>query len=348
LRNRLARDPEFAAVGLVDEYTKLPLGFVDVGARNGVHELIEPIASLTAVLGFEPDGEECKRLLADPAMRSPWASFDLEPIALSDRTAQVPLHIAAVDTNSSLLAQHEPFVRRYGMQRFEHRRSTMVPATTLDAVLFDRHAATSQLGEFIKIDTQGSEWEILAGAARCLEERCVAVLAEVWFSQVYTNVRPFSEVESLLRGHGFSFYGFTAWRMRARANPRHINKRAELGRERPVDADAVFLKDPLPGGFTPVALSERQMRSLFTCALLFSYYDFALELGEKIWADDPERLGAARRLVHNQAALDPREVAREVAELAARVDAAPDEAVLEAGRFADRRRAFWDCNDVPK
>ena len=31
-----------------------PLGFVDVGARGGVHPLVEPLARRTAVLGFEP------------------------------------------------------------------------------------------------------------------------------------------------------------------------------------------------------------------------------------------------------------------------------------------------------
>jgi FkbM family methyltransferase len=348
LRDKLTRDADFAALGLADEFSKLPLGFIDIGARSGVHELIEPVAGLAAVLGFEPDPEECRRLLADPTITAPWASFDLEPIALSDRTGEVPLHFAAVSTNDSLLPTHPPFVRRYNMPKFEARGATSVAATTLDAVLYGAAPRAPQLGEFIKVDTQGSEWEILAGAARTLAERCVAVHAEVWFCEVYTNVKPFSDVEQLLRRHGFSFYGFTTWHCRARAYPRHMVKTIEVGRERPIYADAVFLKDPLPGGPCPVALSDRQWRVLFVCALLLGYFDLALELGEAIWGDRPERLQAARRLVHGQAAADPAATVKEVEELAARVTAAPDQAIVEAGRFADRRRLWWDYDDIPR
>ncbi len=348
MRDKVARDPDFAAIGLTDEFSKLPVGFVDIGARSGAHELIDPIASLTAVLGFEPDPEECRRLLADPAISGPWASFDLESIALSDKVGQVPLYRAAVDSNDSLLPQHEPFTRRYRMPKFERRGSTSVSATTLDEVLFGRRAAVPQLGELIKIDTQGSEWEILSGASRCLSERCVAVYAEVWFAQVYTGVKLFSDVERLLRGHGFSFYGFATWHSRARADPRHVDKRIAVGRERALYADAVFLKDPLPGAPCPIDLCDRQWRVLFTGALLLGYVDFALELGEAIWQASPECMSAARRLVYTYAATAPTVVAQEVADLADRVRAAPDQAVIEAGRFADRRRLLWDYDDIPK
>jgi FkbM family methyltransferase len=309
-----------------------------------VHAVIEPIARTTAVLGFEPDADECRRLLADPAVTEPWAAFDLEPIALSDTIGQATLHRATVATNHSLLPTHEPFVRRYAMSKFEARGSTPVAVTTLDEVLYGRRSHDAHLGEFIKLDTQGSEWEILNGAPRCLGERCVAVYAEVWFCQAYTNVKQFSEVELLLRGHGFSFYGFHVWRGRSR---RRIDKRVALGRERPFCVDAVFLKDPLPGGPAAAALSPRQWRVLFTCALLLGYFDFALELAEAIWGTSPAALVAARRLVHDQAAADPKAAAKEMLDLAERVRAAPQRALIEAGRFADRRRTFWDVDDVP-
>src|SRR4051794_4057794 len=110
----LAQAPEFAALGLAEMFSKTPLGFIDVGARDGIHEIVDPLAGLTAVLGFEPDPDECRRLLGDPSVTARWASFALEPIALADRTGQAPLHLAAVPTNHSLLPTHDPFVGRYG------------------------------------------------------------------------------------------------------------------------------------------------------------------------------------------------------------------------------------------
>jgi FkbM family methyltransferase len=308
-----------------------------------VHPVVEPLARLTAVLGFEPDPEECRRLLADPAVAARWAAFELEPTALADRTGPVALHYAAVATNHSLLPTHTPFVERYAMTKFERRGATTVAATTLDDVLYGRRPDDTHLGEFIKLDTQGSEWEILDGAQRCLSERCVAVYSEVWFCQAYANVKQFSEVELLLRAHGFSFYGFPVWRGRSR---RRIDKRTALGRERPFCVDAVFLKDPMPGGPATVALAPRQWRVLFTCALLLGYADFALELAEAIWAGTPDMVAAAHRLVHDQAAADPAAAASDALALAERVRRAPERALIDVGRFADRRRTFWDYDDV--
>ncbi|MBI1778581.1 MAG: FkbM family methyltransferase [Proteobacteria bacterium] len=341
--NRLANDAAFAALGLEAEFVERPVSFIDVGARNGVHEVAEPLARLTAVLAFEPDRAECQRLLSDPAITSPWASFNLEAIALSNKTADVSLYRAEVPTNHSLLPTFEPFVQRYAMAKFVGKGTITVSATMLDTILFDRRPTEPDLGEIIKLDTQGSEWEVLEGAARCLEERCVAVYSEVWFCQAYENVKQFSEVELLLRRHGFSFYGFPVWRGRSR---RRLDKRTTLGRERPFCVDAVFLKDPFPGGPRPVELSSRQRRVLFTVALLLGYPDFALEIGETVWRGNPAHLAACRRLVESWAAVDPAATASEVFGLAERIRQTPDLAIIEAGRFSDRRRGYWDYDDA--
>src|SRR5262249_27536117 len=145
--------------------------------------------------------------------------------------------------------------------------------------------AQKNWGEFIKLDTQGTEFEILQGARKTLKARTVAVLAEVEFCQAYAGQRLFSEVELLLRSLGFSFYGFTTFHVRSR---KLLEKSREGGRERAFYADAVFFKDPLPGGPPGAALSERGQRLLFCCALLLGYHDFALELALETWAKGPE------------------------------------------------------------
>ena len=49
-------------------------------------------------------------------------------------------------------------------------------------------------------------------------------------------------------------------------------------------ADAVFFKDPLPGGPQREPLSMRGNHVLFACTILLGYYDFALELALATWA----------------------------------------------------------------
>src|SRR6266567_2061321 len=142
------------------------------------------------------------------------------------------------------------------------------PAQTLREVglgfiddVLQRHSLSPQFGEFIKLDTQGTEYEILQGAARALSERTVALLVEVWFCTPYQDQKLFSELELYLRSFGFAFYGATP-HYRSR---KLVDKRRQVTRERPLWADAIFLKDPLN---SPGKLSSRQIYALFICSLL--------------------------------------------------------------------------------
>jgi len=90
------------------------------------------------------------------------------------------------------------------------RQIGVVPlvTTNLDKLLFGPLRQEDFWGEFLKLDTQGTEFEILQGAERTLAERTVAVFCEVEFFQVMEGQKLFSDVELFLREHGFAFYGF--------------------------------------------------------------------------------------------------------------------------------------------
>jgi FkbM family methyltransferase len=344
MRDALLKNPLFRATSLPQLLKAQPLGFVDIGARGGTHPLVEPIAAATAVLGFEPDEAECARLKNDPQAKDAWASFDLEPVALWNHDGVVPVHLFVVDVNNSILPVNEAFKDRYQIAKLEPKGKTSVRATTLDNVLFGTYADHPHFGEVIKIDTQGAEYEILEGATRTLDERCVAVVAEIWFCEAYKGAKQFSEVELLMRERGFSFYGFDSLHLRSR---RKLNKRRQIGRERYLWADALFLKDPLPGGPRPVSLSDRQTKVLFMFALLLGYYDFALELASAGWAKhDAVEAAAVSALVHGLATPAPEAAVNEVMALAECVRSAPDQALVRVGQFVDRRRSFFDYDDL--
>lgn len=339
----LLEDADFAASELCTSLRAAPLGFVDVGARDGVHELVWPLAGATAVLGFEPDPEECARLNAATASGSPWAACAFEPVALVAEEGIGVLHVLTAPTNSSLRPPNPALTARYEMVKWRPVARRPVPTTTLDAVLFGRRANEAHWGEMLKLDTQGTEYEILAGARRTLAERTVVVVTEVSFCELYQGQRLFSEVELLLRATGFSFYGFTTMHHRSR---RALDKRREAGRERPFQADAVFFRDPLPGGPSGPARGARGRQVVFVAALLLGYHDFALELVRDTWAGfEAERLAA---VVHRRAALRPEAELADVLVLAARMRADPVRAPVELGRFVDRRRARCDYDDVPQ
>jgi len=343
-RNWLVDDADFAASAAGEALRATPLGFVDVGARGGVHELVDPIARHTAVLGFEPAADECARLRAEIAAGSPWARCEIEPQALAARPGRAALHLLSAPTNSSLRAPNVAFLERYRMDKWREVGRDVLEVTTLDEILFAQRPSEKHWGEIVKLDTQGTEWEILRGARRMLRERTVAVVCEVSFCELYQGQRLFSEVELLLRRRGFAFYGFASLHHRSQ---RALDKRHTAGRERALYADAVFLRDPLPGG-TASLLPEptlRQLHVLFTAALLLGYGDFALELARATWADGAE---AARieALVWRASAVEPESAVDAALALAGRVSLAPHLANVAVGRFVDARRWCWDYDDV--
>lgn len=337
----LLKDPLFSKTEPYRTFQDKPLGFIDIGARGGVHELVEPLAAATAVLGFEPDQEECARMRQALALSSPWANCQMEASALAEGDGEAVLHLLSAPTNHSLRPPNRKLTDRYKMVKWQLVGTQPLRTTGLDKILFGSRAAETHWGEFIKLDTQGTEFEIMQGARRTLSERTVALVTEVAFVQTYEGQKLFSEIEIYLRELGFSFYGFASQHHRS---CKLLDKRKEAGRERLLFGDAVFFKDPLPIGLQVPELSPRAIHALFVCAILLGYPDFALELALKTWAKGDE---AARieGLIHHLAAAPPAESQQDAAELARRVLARPDFANIEVGRFVDRRRLRCDYDD---
>ena len=61
--------------------------------------------------------------------------------------------------------------------------------------------------DFLSIDTEGSEYDILTGATRVLQENTLAVALEVEFHPLFAGQKLFGDVCRLLAEHGFLFVG---------------------------------------------------------------------------------------------------------------------------------------------
>ena len=98
MSDELIQNPDFAASKAGLTFNSKPLGFIDVGARGGVHKIVDKMAASTAVLAFEPDPEECERLRKHMASLSKWASYAVEPIALAQAEGESQLFILSSGT----------------------------------------------------------------------------------------------------------------------------------------------------------------------------------------------------------------------------------------------------------
>jgi len=340
----IARDPLFSGTAVARSFTGQPLGFVDIGARGGVHDLVAPMASSVAVLGFEPDERACNELNAQMANDKTWAGGLCLPVALSDMAGPATLHLCAAPTNHSLLPIDDEFVERYRMEKFAQTGSVELTTQTLDTVLFDTLAAEPGWGELLKLDTQGTEFEILQGARRTLRERTAALFVEVEFCQIYRHQKLFSDLEIFLRGEGFSFFGFHSMHERSR---KYLDKRRAFGRERLLHADAVFFKDPLTAAQRP-RMTARQDYVTFVGALVCGYFDFALEIIQSSFRgrESDADCNSLTKLVEKLAAYPPAQAEQAAVALAAAVKARPESANVTVGRFVDARRAIANFEDV--
>jgi FkbM family methyltransferase len=320
-----------------------PLKFIDVGARGGVHDIVWPIAKYTSVVGFEPNIAECERMNLENKRTQQWADMQILPVALADTESEHTLYMLSSNTNDSLLPPNENFSRRYAMEKWKIIGTEKLQSTTLDKVL--QECQLGNHGEFIKLDTQGTEYEVLQGAKTVLQKNTVAVMTEVSFCEIYQGQKLFSEIELLLRQYGFSFYGFG---MTHRRSKKQINKKEQVTAERLMYADAIFFKDPFDREENICTLSERQTYVLFVLALLLGYFDYAQELADKTWllSSTEEEKKRIYQLIRNISTQPQQEARNALEKLYEQVTKNPHNANIDVGHFVDSRRLYCDYDDV--
>lgn len=169
----------------------------DIGARWGAGGRWQAFGPRVRVVGFDPDPDECRRLQAlEPEVQ-------YVPVALGDRHGTGTLHTTVEPACASLFPPTPGIVDRHPeLHGMVSTGTAEVELTTLDQWL-----ASSDLDEIhvLKLDTQGSELQILSGA--------VSALASVRFLEVEVELNPlyegqplFGDVDRFLRDHGFMLW----------------------------------------------------------------------------------------------------------------------------------------------
>lgn len=208
---------------------------VDIGCRWGFAEKFTRDGY--RVYGFDPDTEECNSL----SRRYQSNSVSIVPVALAECDGTRTLHVTQEPACSSLLRPDPKLTEVYPALRCARQVSSIeIETTSLDA--WARKSGVPCI-DFIKIDTQGSELEILKGATITLQGvRCLEV--EVEFNPIYLDQPLFSDVDQFLRKAGFVLWKLT--------NQVHYSK--EGAPETQIGEEAIFydekqqIKHPLYGG----------------------------------------------------------------------------------------------------
>jgi FkbM family methyltransferase len=176
-----------------------PLLCVDVGARWGVDSALLLLKERAKLLCFDPDEEECARLQVHHSLDE----VEYVPLALSSDGRELSLTITRQPACSSIFGPEEALYTHYpALVDIVPERVVSVPSTSLDKYLADRGLSKPDL---LKLDTQGSELDILKGAVNNLSAACMIDI-EVEFNPIYRGQALFGEVDLFMRANGFSLW----------------------------------------------------------------------------------------------------------------------------------------------
>jgi len=180
-------------VSLLDQ----PLAIVDVGCRWGFADTWEALGNRCEIVGFEPDTAECQKLREHYHDR-PWVR--IVPHALGAARGDGTLYVTREPACSSVYPPIEEVVDRH--PRLEPQR--LVRTEPLELITLDEWCAENAFEhvDFVKLDTQGSELDILRGAKRALKSVSI-VQTEVEFNPMYEGQPLFGDVDRFLRDRGF-------------------------------------------------------------------------------------------------------------------------------------------------
>jgi FkbM family methyltransferase len=180
-----------------------PLVVVDVGCRDGEAAGWTRFGQQVHVIGFEPDVEECERLrdgYDGPARRT------FVPRALGSRRGEALLHVTRFAQSSSLYEpSSEAIARHPALTAHEEVDRRTVSLDSLDEWIAETDAPAP---DFLKLDVQGAELDVLRGSERALES-VRALEVEVEFQPLYRDQPLFADVDAHLRERGF-----VLWRLR--------------------------------------------------------------------------------------------------------------------------------------
>lgn len=175
---------------------------VDVGCRWGFADEFVKNSSDFLIFGFDPDAEECKRL--NDSYNSAYISA--VPIGLSSTAGEKVLYLTKEPACSSLYKPDPYLTTNYPAFHCE----VEVGQTVIETTTLDQWANDNNIGyiDYLKIDTQGSELDILKGGEKILKT-VRSLQVEVEFNPMYIGQCLFHEIDAYLRQHGFILWKFS-------------------------------------------------------------------------------------------------------------------------------------------
>ena len=172
---------------------------LDAGGRYGLHPSWKPFTGELEYYLFEPDPVESKRLEQKYSRRSD--EVKVVGRAVAEKNGKLTIHFFKNRAMSSASVRN-PVSSLFKGERL--REVDIVESIEVEAVSIDSFCETNNLSlDFLKLDTEGSEFDILQGAKKQLQENILGVRCEVSFDYIFDGMPLFSTVHDFMLSQGF-------------------------------------------------------------------------------------------------------------------------------------------------
>lgn len=221
-----------------------PLTIVDVGARGGIESHWRVFGKNLRAIAFEPDKAECDRL---NALND---GVNNLPFALSRAGGVRNLHVADHLASSSFHPNNQDFVGRFTNHDMV-KITSVVPVETVTLANALESVGVRRV-DFVKLDVEGAELEVLEGAGRFLDDT-IGIVSEVRFTRRLSGCPTFSDLDRYCEARGFELFDIDVYRQSRKALPYPLLYDYRDQKNRPVDGpntqgqtlwgDALYFRD---------------------------------------------------------------------------------------------------------
>jgi FkbM family methyltransferase len=208
-----------------------PLLYLDVGARNGLPRYVAHYGELFDSTLVEPEALEAERLRK--------LGYRVIAKCLGEAPGRTELKITR-GLGASSERMPNPIIDSYmssprGNSSFQERRE-VVSTQDVEVTTVSTLCAADAPFDLVKLDTQGTEYEILRGFG---DIRPLVVITEVSLVQYYEGQKTFYDIAPLLHDWGYMLYGFDV--KRARPDGYRASRPTRNGL--PLHGDVAFMPD---------------------------------------------------------------------------------------------------------
>lgn len=235
-------------------YNENPITIVDIGAAGGIHKRWSKIEKHIHAICFEPDERSYKKLLNNK-------HIICKNIGLSNKKGFLKIYLTKKPTCSSVYPPNDKFIKFFqNPNRFKVVKEIDIKVDTLDNQL-----SLSNINDidYIKLDTQGSELQILQGAKKTLDN-VFGLRIEVEFNRIYKEQPLFSDIDSYLSNYNFQLFDLRLSRW----------PRISTGRKQLIAADAIYFKSL---DYFKNLSKYKVLHSISLC-LLFGFFGYAIDI----------------------------------------------------------------------